>query len=224
MIALRKLPSGGILLLAVMTVLMLGPIVTVNVWALAEKWRYPHLLPTVWGLKYWASILNRTTVLQPMATSLALTAIATTLAALICWPAAYAFARLRFPGRQLFPFSFVAAQAVPKFALFVSIAVTFLKLNLVGTFWGVVAVQMLGAVLVMIWIPTAAFRGIPPALEEAGFDLGPSRLRVFLMITLPQAMPALAASYVLTYRAASPASSTWGQYCASPSRPRPVPP
>jgi putative spermidine/putrescine transport system permease protein len=199
MTALRKLPLGGILLLSVMVLLMLGPILTVIVWAFAEKWRYPHLLPTVWGLKYWYSMLGRATVLQPIVTSLALTTIATTLAALICWPAAYAFARLRFPGRQVFLFSFVAAQAVPKFALFVSIAVTFLKLDLIGTFWGVVVVQMLGAVLVMIWIPTAAFRGIPPALEEAGFDLGASRLRVFLLITLPQALPALAASYVLAY-------------------------
>ena len=51
----------------------------------------------------------------------------------------------------------------------------------------------------MIWIPTAAFRGIPPLLEEAGFDLGASRLRVFVRITLPQALPALAASYVLGF-------------------------
>ena len=36
-------------------------------------------------------------------------------------------------------------------------------------------------------------------LEEAAFDLGASRLRVFLQITLPQALPALAASYVLAF-------------------------
>jgi len=196
---LRRAPLGGILLLSVMAVLMVGPILTVVVWAFAEKWRYPNLLPTVWGLKYWYVMLGRDTVINPIVTSIALTTVATSLAALICWPAAYAFARLRFPGRQVFLFSFVAAQAVPKFALFVSIAVVFLRLDLIGTFWGVVFVQMLSAMLVMIWIPAAAFRGIPPALEEAGFDLGASRLRVFLLITLPQAMPALAASYVLAY-------------------------
>jgi putative spermidine/putrescine transport system permease protein len=192
-------PLAGLTLLTTMAVLMLAPILTVLIWAFAVKWHYPNLLPTEWGLKYWNLILHRSTVIEPIVTSLAITSLSTTMAALICWPAAYAFARLRFPGRELFLFSFIAAQAVPKFALFVSIAVVFLRLGLVGTFWGVVAVQMLSAVLYMIWIPTAAFRGIPAALEEAGFDLGASRLRVFLSITLPQALPALAASYVLSF-------------------------
>jgi putative spermidine/putrescine transport system permease protein len=196
---MKRTPFGGLILLVSMGLAMLGPIVTVILWAFAVKWRYPHLLPTEWGLKYWFAMFGRETVITPILTSLALTSIATTTAALICWPAAYAFARLKFPGRQLLLFSFIAAQAVPKFALFVSIAVIFLKLGLVGNFWGVVLVQMLSAVLFMIWIPTAAFRGIPPALEEAAFDLGASRLRVFVLITLPQAMPALAASYVLAF-------------------------
>jgi putative spermidine/putrescine transport system permease protein len=195
----RRPPIGGIALLSAMAALMFGPIITVVIWAFAVKWRYPSLLPTEWGFKYWSVMLGRSSVIEPIVMSLAITSISTTFAALICWPAAYAFARIRFPGRQLLLFSFIAAQAVPKFALFVSIAVIFLRLGLVGTFWGVVFVQMLSAVLLMIWIPTAAFRGIPPALEEAGFDLGASRLRVFLMITLPQALPALAASYVLSF-------------------------
>lgn len=194
-----RIPFGGLAILGAMILAMIGPILSVVIWAFAVKWRYPNLLPTEWGLKYWQVMLARPSVIEPVLTSLAVTGIATTLAALICWPAAYAFARLRFPGRQLLLFSFIAAQAVPKFALFVSIAVVFLRLGLVGTYTGVILVQMLSAVLFMIWIPTAAFRGIPPALEEAGHDLGASRLRVFLTITLPQALPALAASYVLAF-------------------------
>ena len=196
---MKRTPIGGLLILGTMALAMIGPILTVILWAFAVKWRYPHILPTEWGMKFWFGMLGRETIITPVMTSLALTSIATTAAAAICWPAAYAFARLKFPGRQLMLFSFIAAQAVPKFALFVSIAVIFLRLNLVGSFWGVVLVQMLSAVLYMIWIPTAAFRGIPPALEEAAFDLGASRLRVFLQITLPQALPALAASYVLAF-------------------------
>jgi putative spermidine/putrescine transport system permease protein len=63
----------------------------------------------------------------------------------------------------------------------------------------VVLVQLVNTLLFMIWIPTAAFRAIPPALEEAALDLGASRLRVFIEVTLPQAAPALAASYILAF-------------------------
>ena len=196
---MKRFPFGGLALLIAMGLAMLGPVVTVILWAFALKWRYPSLLPTAWGLKYWHDMLGREMVITPILTSLALASLAATAAALICWPVAFAFARLKFPGRQVLLFSFIAAQAVPKFALLVSVAVVFLKLNLVGTFGGVALVQVLSAALVLIWIPTAAFRGIPPALEEAAFDLGASQLRVFLSITLPQAMPALAASYVLAF-------------------------
>lgn len=194
-----KRPIGGLVLLLAMGLAMLGPVATVVLWTFAVKWRYPAILPTEWGLKYWGAVLGRATVIEPVLTSLALASVATTAAALVCWPAAFAFARLRFPGRQLLLFSFIAAQAVPKFALYLSIAVIFLNLGLVGTFTGVALVQSLSAMLVMIWIPTAAFRAIPPALEEAAFDLGASWPRVFLSVILPQAMPALAASYVLAF-------------------------
>jgi putative spermidine/putrescine transport system permease protein len=194
-----RVPWTGLALLTVMGLALLGPILTVVIWAFAEKWRYPNLLPAVWGLKFWFLVLGRETVVHAILTSLSLATIATTLAAAVCWPAAYAFARLSFPGRQALLFSFMAANAVPKFALFVGIATVFLRLDLIGTFWGVVFVQMLSGVLFMIWIPTAAFRGIPPMLEEAAFDLGASRLRVFWEITIPQAFPALAASYLLAF-------------------------
>jgi putative spermidine/putrescine transport system permease protein len=196
---MRRGTLAGSVLLGAMVLVMLGPVVTVAIWAFALKWRYPHLLPSEWGLRFWYEVLERQTMVGPVLTSLALALLATTAAAIICWPAAYAFARLRFPGRRLLLFSFIAAQAVPKFALFISIAVIFLKLGLVGSFIGVALVQSLSAMLLMVWIPTAAFRGIPPALEEAALDLGASRLRVFLAVTLPQALPALAASYVLAF-------------------------
>jgi putative spermidine/putrescine transport system permease protein len=194
-----RVDTVGALILAAMAVAMLGPVVTVAIWAFAVKWRYPHLLPTEWGLKFWTDTLSRHTVTDPIFASLVIATVSTTLAAVMCWPAAYAFARLQFPGRTALLLSFLAANAVPKSAIFVAIAAVFLRLGLVGTYPGVIVAQMLSAVLFMIWIPTAAFRAIPPALEEAALDLGASRLRVFLEVTVPQALPGLVASYVLAY-------------------------
>jgi putative spermidine/putrescine transport system permease protein len=189
----------GILVAAAMAIIMLGPILTVVVWAFAEQWRYPSLLPAQWGFRFWSQMFRRADVWQSLATSLVVATVSTTVSALICWPAAYAFARLDFPGRRSLLMAFLAAQAFPKFALYLTVAVFFFRLDLVGTMEGVILAEIVHTLLFMIWIPTSAFRSVPPALEEAGFDLGASRLRVFLEITLPQCAPALAASFLLGF-------------------------
>lgn len=51
----------------------------------------------------------------------------------------------------------------------------------------------------MIWIPTAAFRGVDKSLEEAALDVGASPLRIFWQITLPQVLPAVSAALLLTF-------------------------
>lgn len=189
----------GLVVAGAMVLVMLGPILTVVLWAFAEQWRYPSLLPTQWGFRFWEQMFRRADVWQSLTTSLAVASVSTSLSALICWPAAYAFARLNFPGRRLLLMAFLAAQAFPKFALYLTMAVFFFRLDLVGTAGGVVLAEMVNTLLFMIWIPTSAFRSVPAALEEAGFDLGASRLRVFLEITLPQCVPALAASFLLGF-------------------------
>jgi putative spermidine/putrescine transport system permease protein len=131
--------------------------------------------------------------------SISLAVMVTFLSALICLPAAYAFARMDFPGRNLLFFSFLAGQAFPKFGLLVAIAGIFLQLNLIGTFWGVVLIQLVGTLLFMIWIPVAAFQGVDRRMEEAARDVGASPLRVFWSITLPQAGPTIAAAVLLTF-------------------------
>jgi putative spermidine/putrescine transport system permease protein len=195
----RLWPVFGITLATAMVLVMFGPILTVLIWAFAEVWRYPNLLPTQWGLRFWHQVFSRESVLTALSTSVTIAFVSTTLCALVCWPAAYAFARLRFPGRQAIFLSFLAAQAFPKFAIIVAVAVIFLRLGLVGTLTGVILAQVMNGLLYMIWIPTAAFRAVPPQLEEAAFDLGGSRLRVFLEVTLPQTLPSLVAAYIFAF-------------------------
>ncbi|MBC8075192.1 MAG: carbohydrate ABC transporter permease [Chloroflexales bacterium] len=188
----------GLLALVLLLLGIVGPISTVLLWSFAEQWRYPAIVPTRWGVSYWAETLGRADIRKALPTSIVTTLLVTALSALICFPAAYAFARLRFRGRQVLLLSYLITNALPRFGLYVSIAVTFFRLNLVGTLPGVVLIQLLNTLLLMIWIPTSAFQGVDRALEEAALDVGASRLRVFVQITLPQVYPALAAALMLT--------------------------
>lgn len=188
----------GLVALLLLVIGILGPISTVLLWSFAEQWRYPALFPTRWGVSYWGETLSRADIRQALPTSIIATLLVTLLSAVICFPASYAFARLGFRGRQFLLLSYLITNALPRFGLYVSIAVIFFRLNLIGTLGGVVLIQLLNTLLLMIWIPTSAFQSVDRALEEAALDVGASRLRVFVQITLPQVFPALTAALLLT--------------------------
>lgn len=189
----------GIGFAVVLTLVILLPLVVVAAWAFSNVWRYPAVLPQEIGLRYWKLTLARADVWNSISMSFSIAAMVTLLSAVICLPAAFAFARLDFPFRNVLFFSFLAGQAFPKFGLLIAIAGIFLNLGLIGTFWGVVLIQLVGTLLFMIWIPVAAFQAVDRRMEEAARDVGASPLRVFWSITLPQAGPTIAAALLLSF-------------------------
>jgi len=189
----------GICFAVLLTLFIALPLVVVGTWAFTEVWRYPSVIPQQFGLRFWHQTLSRADVWDALTLSLRLTATVTILSAIICLPAAYAFARMKFPGRNILFLSFLASHAFPKFGLLVAIAGIFLQLGLISTFWGVVLIQLVGTLMLMIWIPVAAFQNVDRRMEEAARDAGATPLRVFWSITLPQAGPTIAAALLLTF-------------------------
>jgi putative spermidine/putrescine transport system permease protein len=189
----------GIGFAVVLTFVIVFPLVVVGMWAFTEVWRYPAIIPQQFGLKFWFKTLSRYDVWEALGTSLKLSFVVTALSAAICLPAAFAFARLKFPARNILFFSFLIGHAFPKFGLTVAIATIFLSFNLIATFWGVVLIQLVGTLLFMIWIPVAAFQSVDRRMEEAARDVGAGPIRVFWSITLPQAGPTIAAAVLLSF-------------------------
>jgi putative spermidine/putrescine transport system permease protein len=191
--------GAGIAIAALLSLFILTPLVNVAIWAFTEVWRYPAVIPQKFGFRFWGDVLSRGDVHLAMTTSLSLAAIVTALSALICLPASYAFARVEFPGRNLFFMSFLTVYAFPKFGLYITIATIFLGLGLIGSFWGVVLIQLVSTLMFMVWIPVSAFQSVDRRQEEAARDAGASPLRVFWSITLPQVLPAVSAAVLLTF-------------------------
>jgi putative spermidine/putrescine transport system permease protein len=125
--------------------------------------------------------------------------VVTVLSIIICIPAAYAFARIRFPLSKYFLFSFLLTQAFPKMGLYVSIAVLFYKIGLINTFLGVVLIHIVNTLMFMTWIPSAAFRNVHKAQEESARDVGASPFRVFWNITFPMALPGITVASIFTF-------------------------
>jgi len=187
------------LLLIVFVVFFAGPLLNLAVLAFSGQWKYPDMLPSQWSFQWWRFVLQNEDIAASIGLSFLIAALVTALSIVICIPAAYAFARIRFPLSKFFLFSFLLTHAFPKMGLYVSIAVLFYKLGLMNTLVGVVLIHMINVLMFMTWIPTAAFRNVHAAQEEAARDVGATPLRVFRSITLPMAMPGILVASIFTF-------------------------
>ncbi|QLG40210.1 ABC transporter permease subunit [Paenibacillus sp. E222] len=186
-------------LLTVFAIFFAGPLVNLLVLAFSEKWNYPDILPQVWGFKWWEFVLAKDDIVSSISLSFLIATLVTLLSIVVCIPAAYAFARLQFPLKRMFLFSFLLTHAFPKMGLYVSIAVLFYRIGLMNTLLGVVLIHMINVLMFMTWIPTSAFRNVHQAQEESARDVGASPFKVFRSITLPMAMPGIMVASIFTF-------------------------
>ena len=192
----------GFLLVAALLLFMVGPLAWLMLRAFSGLWQFPQFLPSHWTLQWWRSVLDDKTLGHSIRLSFEFAIVVTIASSIICIPAAYSFSRFNFPGRRVLLVSLFATNAFPKIGLYVSMAGVFYSLNLMGTFLGVVIVQLIGTIVFMTWIPTAAFSSVPRSLEEAARDVGAGPLRVFFRVTFPLAAPGIFVAMILSFLAA----------------------
>ncbi len=184
---------------AVFVLFFYGPLMNMVVLSFAGDYEYPDVVPTSYGFKWWDYILSKSQMVDTIFTSLVLAVVVTLVSLLICLPAAYAIARYKFRGRSLVRLSFLLTNAFPKMGIYTAMAVIFYKLNLMGTFVGVVLVHIVNTMMFMVWIPSGAFRTVHVQQEESARDVGASPLRVFFRITMPMAWPGIVVASLYTF-------------------------
>ena len=109
----------------------------------------------------------------------------------------YAFARLKFPGRDALLMAYLGTLMVPAIMLIIPLFLIVNSLGMVNTFQGVilpVAFGTFGAFLMRQF-----FLSIPMELEEAARIDGASRLRVLVSIIVPLSMPAIGLLSLFTF-------------------------
>jgi putative spermidine/putrescine transport system permease protein len=183
---------------AVAGFVIIGPLASLGVWSLAERWTAASLFPQRFGLKYWSRMLTGD-FLEPLRLGVMIAVAVTALALVLAVPLGYALARLRFPGRALVLLAFLMPQAFPQLPVFASATREFYRWGLAGTVGGVVLVHLVGALVFAVWTMTAVFRAMAPELEEAAWNLGASTTRTFVTIALPLATPGVVASAILVF-------------------------
>jgi ABC-type spermidine/putrescine transport system permease subunit II len=195
------------ILLVVIFFFIFGPMLGLVLWSIALRWFWPYALPQEVGLDYWAQALGfqkslaigAVSIVDAFQTSMIIALVVVVLAMGIAIPAGYVLARYSIPFRGAILFLFLMPQAFPQQPVFVNLLITFNRLGLSSTLQGVVLIHLMVSLVFAVWISSAAFKGIPPELEEAARSVGASRLRTFFQVTLPLATPGLLASAVFVF-------------------------
>jgi multiple sugar transport system permease protein len=112
---------------------------------------------------------------------------------------AYAVARLEFFGRRKIHFLFLAVYLFPSILLAIPLFVTFSRLGLRGQLPILIIVYVAQTLPVCVYMLRNYFETVPRSLEEAAQVDGCTRLQVIRKITLPLAIPAIAASGLFVF-------------------------
>jgi multiple sugar transport system permease protein len=131
--------------------------------------------------------------------SLAIASITTLLVLTVDSLAAYAYARMQFPGRNILFGIMLLTLFLPGFMFIIP---NFLTVNFLGLInnWGAVILPGLAGVFGVFFL-RQFFEGIPRELEEAAEIDGANRFQVFYQIVLPLSRPALATLGIITFLA-----------------------
>jgi multiple sugar transport system permease protein len=171
----------------------------------------PTLLPREWHLDNWVRVWNFTlpTVRGPVLprwlfNSAWLAILNVLLRLFFCSLAAYAFARMRFPGRNLIFGIVIASLALPAEITLIPGYVFYARINWINTYWPLIVPDIV--VPFGIFMLTQFFKSIPRELEEAAYIDGASRFRTYWSVALPLSRPALLTLAILQFQ------GSWNDY------------
>ena len=190
--------------LAALAVLALAPLawmVSVSFMPMGEASGFPPpLLPSAVTLDNYRELFARTGIGRAFANSL-LVSLGITLGSLaINTAAGYAFAKLRFRGRDRLFQMLLAALVVPAQVAMLPLFLLMKQLGLVNTLGGVVVPALAG--VFGIFLVRQYARSIPDALLEAARIDGAGELRIFVQVVLPMLKPVLVTLAIFSFMAA----------------------
>jgi multiple sugar transport system permease protein len=157
-------------------------------------YRYPRdILPSLslGTMRFFLDSQGAPTALGRSVTVAAITAL---LSAALGIPAGYALARYRFRGRDAYRVTIVSTRAFPVVVLSIPLAVFALQWGIYDTVWAVAFMHTALTLPFVVLISSSVLAAIPADLEEAAQVFGCSRPAAFARVTLPLAIPGLAAA------------------------------
>nr|WP_246529077.1 carbohydrate ABC transporter permease [Microvirga zambiensis] len=114
-------------------------------------------------------------------------------------PAGYALARYTFRGQNAYRLLVLLTRAFPLAILALPLTVSFIRLGLYDTPFGVSLIHTVLALPFAALVTQSLFMGIPREYEEAAWVFGCTRFQAFIKVILPLALPGLAATAIFAF-------------------------
>jgi multiple sugar transport system permease protein len=130
----------------------------------------------------------------------------TVLGVTVAVPAAYAFSRFRFPGRNLLFYGVLLRNMFPAVVFLMPLFIMMRWLGLVNTQSSLILTYLTFGLPLSIWLLKGFYDNIPVQLEQAARIDGASRFRAFLLIVMPLSSPGIIATAIYSFIQA------WNEY------------
>lgn len=180
------------------------------VWTVATSFKtlpdsaYFNLIPHPFTTEAWKSVWNDYDFKRYALNSLFLAVTVTLLNLFLASLGGYAFARLRFPGRELLFVLVLGTLMIPDQLRLIPVFVMLTNWHLIGNFSGYILINLVTAV--NLFFMRQYFLTIPRDFEEAAKLDGAGYFKTYWRIMLPLAGPAIAALAILQFQ------GTWNDF------------
>jgi len=207
----RVNPSGGSAARAIALAVVAG--IGVAIWAFPVVWglltsfkteRDVLAYPPAWIFKptldnYREVLFGSGSIVPNLWSSFVLSSSATLLTMLFAVPAAYALARLRYPGKRVSGFYVLATQMLPPVGLIIPYYLVLQKVGGLDTYGGLTIIYLTFSLPFAIWLMVSYFEDVPYEMEEAGLLDRAGRLRTLWYIILPQVKGGIAVTTIFVF-------------------------
>ncbi|NTW08126.1 MAG: carbohydrate ABC transporter permease [Anaerolineaceae bacterium] len=182
--------------------LSLAPIVYLFITSFKEP-DLTFAIPPVWVFapttQNYNEVLSSTNFSKYFMNSVSIALITVAIAIFLGSLAAYGFSRFRFRGKFWLKMGALVPQMLPPIVLVVPLYVLFNRLDWIDTRQALIVSYLTFTIPLSIWMMTGFFDDVPIELEEAAMIDGCSRIGALIRVSLPLAVPGIAATAILAF-------------------------
>ena len=150
-------------------------------------------------VNYVDALFGDFSIVDSLLTSALVSTATTVLTIVLAVPAAYAFARLRLPGKRSLGFYTLATQMVPPVGLVIPYFLILNRFGWLDTYHGMIIVYLTFSLPFAIWLMVSYMEDIPWEMEEAAFLDKASRLQTLWHIVIPQVRGGIAVTIIFIF-------------------------